>query len=38
MGKNSSDIAVYEINQQFESLRLELYQANQGTDHAHRDT
>ena len=31
------EFAVYIINQQFDSQRLELHQANQGTHHAHRD-
>ena len=35
--RRNSDIALYETNQQFESQRLALYQANQWTDHAHRD-
>ena len=35
--RRNSDVALYETNQQLESHRLELYQANQWTDHAHRD-
>ena len=35
--RRNSYIAFYETNQQFESQRLALYQANQWTDHVHRD-
>ena len=35
-GKRNSDTALYEINQEFESQRLQLQQANQRTDQAQR--
>ena len=35
-GKRNSDTALYEINQEFESQRLQLQQANQWTDQAQR--
>ena len=35
--KRDSDIDLYEINQEFESQRLQLQQANQWADHAQRD-
>ena len=36
--RRNSDIAIYETNQQLESQRLELYQANQWADQAQRKT
>ena len=35
--KRNSDIALFEINQEFESQRLQLHQANQWADQAQRD-
>ena len=37
MDKKNSDIALSEINQEFESKRLHLQQANQWADQASRD-
>ena len=36
--KTNSDIALYEINQEFESQRLQPQQANQWADQAQRET
>ena len=35
--KRNSDIALFEINQEFESQRLQLQQANQWADQSQRD-
>ena len=37
MGKENSDIALFEINQEIESHRLQLQQANQWADQAQRE-